>query len=167
MKYTYFILLVFLCVSLMNCKDKTQSNNNEKSGMIDKQEAGNSHIDERITTFRISGCPDERRDRKDSGEIVINELTGDTLTLRLGHWMNCAWEEGLLENIRFSNDTLNINLDRPHKYVEKDEEGKEIKVYTAAECNCYFFIDLKLIGTGKKPGTILINSKPVKNGYWG
>ena len=118
--------------------------------------------DRRIHCFQISDCKHECE--LDSGQVLINDLTLDTLHVHVAHWMNCSWDEGYLENIIITNDTLNILLDRPCEGIEYDEDGNEMKIYTCTDCSCIFFIDIELTGIKNKPKSILVNSKSVRNG---
>jgi len=114
-----------------------------------------------LLDFTISDCQSECL--LDTGKVINKSLSGDTLTLSLGHWMNCAWTEGYFNGIQFNGDSLNIDLDRPLEEVEVDENGIEYKIYAATDCNCYFFIDLTLKKITEMPHTILLNNRKVEN----
>ena len=168
------LLILILIGFLLSCNSDTQTKDSSSDTDLDFQESTSENEistikieiekDKRIYDFQISDCKHECE--LDSGQIVINDLTSDTLTAQVAHWMNCSWSEGYLENISFINDTLDILLDRPSEAIEYDDQGNEIKMYSSTACNCIFFIDLELTEIENKPKTILVNSKPVRNGYW-
>jgi len=119
-----------------------------------KTEVLETNIVEKAVSFSISDC--QQQCDNDSGRVIINELLHDTLTLKVGNWMNCSWKShGFYESFDIKNDTLNIRLDRP---FELDENGD--KMYTVTDCNCYFLLDIRFSNVSKQPKTILINSKP-------
>ncbi len=117
-----------------------------------------------LIKFSISDCKHECRG--DSGKVWSNELAGDTLSLRLGHWLNCAWQHCGLSNVLLRNDTLSVDLYRVPEEVEIDEEGNEVMIYSMADCNCYYFLDLKLKRVPSKPKVFLVNRRPLEN-FWG
>ena len=168
------LLILTLLGFLFSCNPNVQSNDSKSNGDSNNQKGTSENQvssidiviekDKRIFDFQISDCKNECE--LDSGQVLTNDLVFDTLNVRVAHWMNCSWNQGYLEDINFKNDTLNILLDRPYDDIEYDEDGNEMKIYSMTDCNCIFFIDLKLEDIENKPKTILVNSNPVKNGYW-
>lgn len=110
--------------------------------------------------FSISDC--KKEGKNDTGRVIINTQSNDTIKLEIGNWMSCAWNQGFLDSVVLNKDTLNVIIDRPFEKIIIDENGLEQKLYEETDCNCYFLIDLVLIGFGNKPKTILINSKSIK-----
>jgi hypothetical protein len=162
MKPNYFLVLT--SIALLGCN--TQSNKEKVEQPVTKRSKShkNKGVKSGVIRFSISDCRDECRG--DSGKVWSNELIGDTLSLRLGHWFNCAWQQGSLSNVLLRNDTLNLMLTRPHEDIEIDEEGNEVKIYASMECNCYFFLDLQVRGVQTTPKVFLVNGRALEN-YWG
>lgn len=112
----------------------------------------NSEKKLKIMYYNISECRHECE--SEPNKIITNELSGDTLNLRLGIIMNCAWMEGVIvKSFNLNNDTLYLNIE---------------KIMTDMEyaCTCYFYNDIRLINIKHKPKTILVNSKDILNGNW-
>ncbi len=91
-------------------------------------------------------CMGDKGFREKLDTLVLEQ---HVLTLRLGKYINCAYQQ--IDSFYFRNDTLNIDLTAVNK--EK------------LACECYFKIYAGLNWQQKIPKTITINGDLIRNGY--
>ena len=170
------IILLLFCSLILACNHSTpkkstdikiDKNETTTKQNLKKEETRTIYITgpdkpiENLNFFEISDCAGNPTD---SGLIVKNEIKLDTLKVKVKHWINCAYENAFLTSCKFSNDTLNIRIDIPHEVTITDGEVSSQR--SVADCNCLAGIEVSLNKVNQPPETILINSKPIKNGYW-
>jgi len=105
---------------------------------------------ESVENFKISKC--KKACSIDSVGIRLNKVKHGDLFVRLGYIVNCSWEGGYLKNVINKNDTLLIELDRPHNIdtlqidsLKMDSIEYHVETsYPMADCDCFFYFDFTL-----------------------
>ena len=116
-----------------------------------KEEHSNT---ENVLHFVLSEC-DEKCDFKTKGGIIESTLSNATLTLKMGHWMNCSMTKGDLRSAILIGDTLDLSI------MQKGAiEGEKIRV---TDCNCFYRIELALKNAKMLPIVIRINDVNLEN----
>ncbi|WP_109853447.1 hypothetical protein [Aquimarina sp. AU58] len=112
-------------------------------------------LNQRIEKFQVSEC------KTDCGIDLIGVRTSknknDGLNITLGYIVNCSWKNGYLKNITEQNDTLIVELDRPHS-----DSGD----YPMTSCHCFFYFDFVIRDYSKTPKVIRVAELFEKNKYW-
>ncbi|WP_298312118.1 hypothetical protein [uncultured Aquimarina sp.] len=112
-------------------------------------------INQRVEKFQVSEC------RTDCGiesiGVRTNMTRNNSLKVKLGYIVNCSWKEGYLKHIIERNDTLIIELDRPHS-----DNGE----YPMTLCNCFIYFDFVIRDYNKIPKAIRVVDLFEDNKYW-
>ena len=127
----------------------------------------NISISEKVEFFEISEC--QTKCGIDSIGIRKNEIKSGDLFVKLGYIVNCSWQQGYLKNIIKRNDTLIIEIDRPHDIdtLRIDSLNYEItETYPLTDCDCFFYFDLKIKKITQVPKIVRISSAFKKEKYW-
>lgn len=144
------ILLFFLMISIIGC-----SKQKERS------------LFEKIENFNVSEC--KNNCGIDSIGIRRNEIKNGNLFIKLGYIVNCSWEEGFIDTISQKNDTLYIELDKPHDvdttWVNANEY-KIIETYPIYDCDCFYFFNLTIKDMYKAPKVIRVSPTYQKQKFW-
>jgi len=127
----------------------------------------NLPINERISSFQVSEC--QTNCGSDSTGIRQNKIVKGDLHIKLGHIVNCSWKYGYVTNILQRNDSLYIELDRPHETntITKNDSIVIIEeIYPLADCDCFFYFDMIIEDVLNPPLTIRIHERLDKNNFW-
>ena len=128
-----FLAMVLIVFLIANC-----SENREESLL------------ERTKNFSISEC---RQDcGVDSIGVKKNKVLNGDLFVRLGYMANCSWGDGYLKDIKASNDTLYLLLDKIPEIdtVSIDTIAPDTiqilttETYPLTSCDCFFFFDFSI-----------------------
>lgn len=167
--------LLLLLILLWSCKsnNKTQENSAsiEKESISEEevsdqgsepvQKIVRDSVNENILDFKVSSCLEDCYD--DTGKVITNDWKNDTLSLKLGHFFNCA-HGVFFKDFEIQKNTINL-ITGKEKIVYVDNEGNQFEVEESAACNCYFEVDLKIAGIKKSISKVLINNKKVENTF--
>ncbi len=132
------IIIFFLSFLIANCSKRKQL-----------------PLIEKIERFEVSEC--QNGCGIDSVGIRKNENKNGNLNVRLGYIANCSWRKAYLKNITEQNDTLLIELDRPHSI-----DGE----YPITTCHCFFYFNFVIKDYTNTPKTIRILELFENNKYW-
>ncbi|WP_299261178.1 hypothetical protein [uncultured Aquimarina sp.] len=127
---------------------------------------------ERTENFKVSECREDCG--IDSIGIRTNKISNGDLFVRLGYIVNCSWESGYLKSIINKNDTLLIELERPHDIdtlridtLKTDIIEYEIEEsYPLADCDCFFYFDFSIKNFRNVPKSIRISDQFKENKCW-
>ena len=105
-----------------------------------------------IVYFKPSACQTEcfSPDKVQSRKIV-----GDTLILRLSSIENCVGK--FVCDMESKDSILNILIKMNSIEIIKNEDGSIDTVWSHANCDCFFYYDLKIINLPFDPATITVN----------
>ena len=112
-------------------------------------------LNNRVEQFQVSEC---RNDCSiDSIGIRTNKIENKNLKVSLGYILNCSWKQAFFKNIIEKNDTLIVELDRPHS-----ENGE----YPITDCDCFFYFDFGIRDYHKIPKAIRVVDIFTKDKFW-
>lgn len=157
MKNLLFIL--FIAVIALGCEESM--NDSKKKELLTSEIELLSDV--RVKEFKMSSCQGSCLNQK--GSVLNQTFNNDTLSLQIGHWMNCAKSvKDDIVGFEYEDGILNILLKRRPIDVVVEENGDTTFTYEwEVMCNCYFVMDFKLTGIKETPDSIRVNGEPVEN----
>ena len=107
-----------------------------------------------VDQFKVSTCCHSCN--IDSVGVRTKIVEDKGLYIKLGYFLNCTWSDGYFKSIKEQNDTLIIELDRPHSNGE----------YPIVECDCFINFEMILKDYGRIPRAVRVLQLFEEDKYW-
>lgn len=160
--YLILILLLYNCGSLSDedynklVDQKTKTEINQAKIKKELERLSKLDIPENVLKYHIE-CLREKK----KGEVLKNELHGDTLDLIVNFWSNCSLEgkNAHIYRAEQHSDTLFTSFTNNDNYevIEIDEAGNTIVASSVTDCDCLFQAKIEAKNFKKVPKVIYVN----------
>lgn len=113
-----------------------------------------------VSEYSISKCI---KDCERVDQVIKSDFKNERLKLKIGIKFNCSFEstEYVLASVK--GETLLLDFSRAPEEIVKDKNGEEVNVISVTKCDCYYNVDLIVIGLKFSPKKIKVNGTLLAN----